>query len=131
MIELVNLEECVGYVVKVNRRDDITLYGKIRVAPNDPYYPFVFDLGNGPGVCYNKNGRVMKFPSKLDIISIKKIAKEVNTDIEKLNRIVKSIQILSKETDTDAYVIVKQLIGFCFDEEDGWVIKGILCGEEE
>ena len=35
------------------------------------------------------------------------------TDIKKLNRIVKSIQILSKETDTDAYVIAEQLIGFC------------------
>ena len=37
MIELVNLEECVGYVVKINRRDDTTLYGKIKVRPNESY----------------------------------------------------------------------------------------------
>ena len=29
MIELVNLEECVDYVVKVVRRDDRTLYATI------------------------------------------------------------------------------------------------------
>ena len=76
MIELVNLEECVGYVVKVNRRDDTTLYGKIRVRPNDDYCPFILDLGNGSGVGYRKNGRVMKDADELDIIWIKKIAKE-------------------------------------------------------
>jgi hypothetical protein len=76
MIELVNLEECVGYVVKVNRRDDTTLYGKIRVRPNDDYCPFILDLGDGRGVCYRKNGRVMKDADELDIIWIKKIAKE-------------------------------------------------------
>lgn len=75
MIELVNLEECVGYVVKVNRRDDTTLYGKIEVR-DDLYPPFKFNLGNGGGVCYHKNGRVMKKADELDIIWIKKIAKE-------------------------------------------------------
>ena len=38
MIELVNLEECVGYVVKVNRRDDTTLYGKIEVLPTKSHH---------------------------------------------------------------------------------------------
>jgi len=76
MIELVNLEECVGYVVKVNRRDDTTLYGKIRVRPNESYCPYYFDLGGGGGVCYRKNGRVMEDADGLDIIWIKKIAKE-------------------------------------------------------
>jgi len=75
MIELVNLEECVGYVVKVNRRDDTTLYGTIRVT-NDAYCPFVFDLGGGGGVCYRKCGRVVDEANELDIIWIKKIAKE-------------------------------------------------------
>jgi len=78
MTELVNLEECVDYVVKVVRRDDSTLYGKIR---NSPAYPdddrsFVFDLGSGGGLCYSKYGRVAKKANKLDIIWIKKIAKE-------------------------------------------------------
>ena len=52
MIELVNLEECVDYVVKVVRRDDTTLYGKIRNAPAypDDDRPFVFDLGSGGDV---------------------------------------------------------------------------------
>ena len=76
MIELVNLEECVGYVVKVNRRDDTTLYGKIEVVDGADR-PFKFDLGSGCGVCYSKNGRVMKKADELDIIWIKKIAKEV------------------------------------------------------
>ena len=76
MIELVNLEECVGYVVKVNRRDDTTRYGKIRVRPNETYCPFVFDLGGGGGVCYRKGGRVVDKANELDIIWIKKIAKE-------------------------------------------------------
>jgi hypothetical protein len=80
MIELVNLEECVGYVVKVNRRDDTTLYGKIRVSPNDEYCPFVFDLGSGSGVCYRKYGRVVDKANELDIIWIKKIAKEDEFD---------------------------------------------------
>ena len=53
------------------------------------------------------------------------------TDNKKLNRIIKSINILSKETDTDACSIVEQLIGYCFDEEDGWLIKSTLWGEEE
>jgi len=76
MIELVNLEECVGYVVKVNRRDDTTLYGKIRVRPNDVYCPFILDLGDSRGVCYRKCGRVVDKANELDIIWIKKIAKE-------------------------------------------------------
>jgi hypothetical protein len=78
MTELVNLEECVDYVVKVVRRDDSTLYGKIR---NSPAYPdddrsFLFDLGSGGGLRYSKYGRVVKKANKLDIIWIKKIAKE-------------------------------------------------------
>ena len=79
MIELVNLEEYVGYVVKVNRRDDTTLYGKIRNSPTHPDddRPFVFDLGNGGGVRYNKWGRATwRKADELDIIWIKKIAKE-------------------------------------------------------
>jgi len=80
MIELVNLEECVGYVVKVNRRDDTTLYGKIKVIPNESYCPFVFDLGFGGGVCYRKCGRVVDKANELDIIWIKKIAKELEND---------------------------------------------------
>ena len=77
MTEIVNLEECVGYVVKVVRRDDRTLYGKIRNSPSypDDYRPFIFDLGNG-GLRYSKYGRVLKKADKLDIIWIKKIAKE-------------------------------------------------------
>ena len=35
MTDLVNLEECVDYVVKVVRRDDRTLYGKIKSYPNE------------------------------------------------------------------------------------------------
>ena len=87
MIELVNLEECVGYVVKVIRRDDTILYGKIEVRDiktlcgkievrDDTYPPFIFNLGNGCGVCYHKNGRVLKKADELDIIWIKKIAKD-------------------------------------------------------
>ena len=38
--------------------------------------PFKFDLGNGCGVCYHKNGRVLKKADELDIIWIKKIAKD-------------------------------------------------------
>ena len=78
MTELVNLEECVDYVVKVVRRDDRTLYGKIRNSPTHPDddRPFVFDLGNGGGLRYSKYGRVVKKADKLDIIWIKKIAKE-------------------------------------------------------
>ena len=75
MIELVNLAEYVGYVVKVNRRDDTTLYGKIEVVDGVDR-PFKFDLGSGCGVCYHKNGRVMRNADELDIIWIKKIAKE-------------------------------------------------------
>ena len=75
MIELVNLEECVGYVVKVNHRNDTTRYGKIEVVDGVDR-PFKFDLGNGCGVCYHKNGRVLKKADELDIIWIKKIAKE-------------------------------------------------------
>ena len=78
MTELVNLQECVDYVVKVVRRDDRTLYGKIRNSPTHPDddRPFVFDLGNGGGLRYSKYGRVVKKADKLDIIWIKKIAKE-------------------------------------------------------
>jgi hypothetical protein len=76
MIELVNLEEYVDYVVKVVRRDDRTLYGKIKSRPNE-YHPFLFDLGGGGGVCYRKCGRVVVDKADgLDIIWIKKIAKE-------------------------------------------------------
>ena len=79
MIDLVNLEECVNYVVKVVRRDDRTLYGKIIMLhkyPDDDR-PFVLDLGNGGGIYYNKCGRATgKNANGLDIIWIKKIAKE-------------------------------------------------------
>jgi hypothetical protein len=75
MVELVNLEECVDYVVKVVRRDDRTLYGMIKNRPYDEYRPFLFDLGNG-GLCYRKCGRVVDKADELDIIWIKKIAKE-------------------------------------------------------
>ena len=78
MIELVNLEDCVGYVVKVLRRDDRILYGKIESRPlNHPdvdYRPFVFNLGNG-GICYSKYGRMLGKADGHDIIWIKKIAK--------------------------------------------------------
>ena len=82
MVEIVNLEECVDYVVKVVRRDDRTLYGKIITHhryPNDDRH-FVFDLGNGGGVYYNKCGRTTgRKANGLDIIWIKKIAKEEDT----------------------------------------------------
>jgi len=74
-LELVNLEECVDYVVKVVRRDDRTLYGMIKNRPYDEYRPFLFDLGNG-GISYRKCGRVVDKADGLDIIWIKKIAKE-------------------------------------------------------
>jgi hypothetical protein len=80
MTELVNLEECVGYVVKVVRRDDRTLYGKIKSRPHDKYHPFLFDLGYGGGVCYRKCGRATEKADGLDIIWIKKIAKETEID---------------------------------------------------
>jgi hypothetical protein len=81
MIELVNLEDCVGYVVKVLRRDDRILYGKIENRPVE--YPgdllshrlFVFNLGNG-GICYSKYGRMLGKADGHDIIWIKKIAKD-------------------------------------------------------
>ena len=83
MIELVNLQECLNYVVKVVRRDDRTLYGKIIMRhkyPDDDRH-FIFDLGNGGGVRYNKCGRVTgKTANGLDIIWIKKIAKETEND---------------------------------------------------
>ena len=79
MTELVNLEECVDYIVKVVRRDDRTLYGKIRTRPNE-YHPFLFDLGNGGGLCYRKCGRVVDKADGLDIIWIKKIAKELENE---------------------------------------------------
>mgnify|MGYP003352160584 CR=1 FL=1 len=75
---IVNLEECVGYVVKVVRRDDRTLYGRIRNSPRNPDddRPFVLDLG-GAGVRYNQCGRAIgRSADRLDIIWIKKIAKE-------------------------------------------------------
>jgi len=75
MIELVNLEECVDYVVKVVRRDDRILYGVIKNRPYDEHLPFLFDLGKG-GVCYRKCGRAREKADGLDIIWIKKIAKE-------------------------------------------------------
>ena len=49
--------------------------GKIEVV-DDADRPFKFDLGSGCGVCYHKNGRVMKKADELDIIWIKKIAKD-------------------------------------------------------
>ena len=80
MIELVNLEECVDYVVKVVRRDDRILYGMIKNRPYDEYRPFLFDLGNG-GISYHNCGRTIeKAISGYDIIWIKKIAKEPEND---------------------------------------------------
>lgn len=70
MIELVNLEDYDGCVVKVLRRDDKILYGKIERF-SDNYRPFVFNLGNS-GICYSKNGRVMDKAHEFDIIWIKK-----------------------------------------------------------
>jgi hypothetical protein len=79
MTELVNLQECVDYVVKVVRRDDRTLYGKIKTYPNE-YRPFLFDLGNG-GISYHKCGRTIeKAICGYDIIWIKKIAKELENE---------------------------------------------------
>jgi hypothetical protein len=82
MTEIVNLEEYVDYVVKIVRRDDTTLYGKLRNAPAHPDddRPFVLDLGSGGGLRYSKYGRVVKKADKLDIIWIKKIAKEPQND---------------------------------------------------
>jgi hypothetical protein len=83
MTELVDLEECIGYVVKVVRRDDRTFYGKIVMLHRHPDddRPFVFDLGNGGGVHYNKWGRATgRKADALDIIWIKKIAKELEND---------------------------------------------------
>lgn len=82
MTEIVNIEECVDYVVKVVRRDDTTFYGKIRFSPAypDDDRPFVLDLGSGGGLRYSKYGRVVKKADKLDIIWIKKIAKEPQND---------------------------------------------------
>jgi hypothetical protein len=79
MTELVNLEECVDYVVKVVRRDDRTLYGKIKNRRNE-HHPFLFDLGDGGGVCYRKCGKVVDKAHGLDIIWIKKIAKELENE---------------------------------------------------
>lgn len=45
---------------------------------------------------------------------------------EQLNRIIEAIKTLSKETDTDGYEIVNELIGFCWDEEVAFNIKGGL-----
>lgn len=58
---------------KIKRR---TLYGRIVGRPHDEYRPFLFDLGGGDGLCYRKCGRVMENVDSLDIIWIKKIAKE-------------------------------------------------------
>ena len=45
---------------------------------------------------------------------------------EQLNRIIEAVKTLSKETDTYSYEIVDELIGFCWDEEDAFNIKGGL-----
>ena len=45
---------------------------------------------------------------------------------EKRNRIVGALEILAEETDTDAYLIAEELIGLCWDEEDGFNIIGEL-----
>ena len=84
MTEIVNLEECVDYIVKVVRRDDRTLYGRIITCNKQPDDDrrFVFDLGDGDGICYNKWGRATGIKAnKLDIIWIKKIAKEKDNDL--------------------------------------------------
>ena len=81
MIEIVNLEECVDYVVKVVRRDDSTLYAKIGITHSSDGRHFVLDLGHGGGVCYDKCGRARgRTVDGLDIIWIKKIAKETEND---------------------------------------------------
>ena len=54
MIELVNLQECLNYVVKVVRRDDRTLYGKIRM--------YTFLAERFLSYWFQKNYRVKEFP---------------------------------------------------------------------
>ena len=45
---------------------------------------------------------------------------------EKRNRIIEALKVLAEETDTDAYLIAEELIGLCWDEEDGFNIQGAL-----
>jgi hypothetical protein len=45
---------------------------------------------------------------------------------QQLTRIIEVVETISKETDTDSYKIVDGLIGFCWDEEDAFNIKGGL-----
>jgi hypothetical protein len=42
---------------------------------------------------------------------------------EQLTSIIEAVKTLSKETDTDSYEIVNELIGFCWDEEDAFNIE--------
>ena len=49
---------------------------------------------------------------------------------QKLNRIIEAIKNLSVETDVEADDIAEQLVGFCWDEEDGWYIKSVLRSDE-
>ena len=70
------------------------------------------------------------FPNPLRMSYNSLIHKNIMTD-ERLNRIIEALETLAKETDTDVSVIVDQLIGHCFDEEDGWLIESTLWGEKE
>tara|TARA_R110000868_G_scaffold355532_1_gene617066 strand:+ start:492 stop:641 length:150 start_codon:yes stop_codon:yes gene_type:complete len=45
---------------------------------------------------------------------------------EQLTRIIEAVETISKETDIGSYKIVDELIGFCWDEEDAFNIKGGL-----
>ena len=122
MIELVNLEEYVDYVVKVVRRDDRTLYGKIKSRPNE-YNPFLFDLGGGGGVCYRKCGRVVVGKADgLDIIWIKKIAKEpeMTETIQQLKEDITLLQMkLQKLEEQDPEMLLLRQGKVDFVDYDG------------
>lgn len=42
---------------------------------------------------------------------------------EKITRIIEAIETLVKETDVEGKEIIDLLIGFCWDEEDGFRIE--------
>ena len=49
---------------------------------------------------------------------------------EQLTCIIEALKVLSEETDTEASTIVEELIGFCWDEEDGYKIeRNFVCDE--
>jgi len=73
----INLEDYINCVVKVLRRGGIPYYGKIKFRQDDTH-PFVFNLGNGGGLCYTKSGNCLSNnkPCEYDIIGIQKIAQQ-------------------------------------------------------